>query len=250
MPNENRKLNDKADGAERKELVLNQLRLSQWDDRKELSHIWSCGISLTEVWFDCLTDAARRQYSIENNDNRRASMRSEIQFLIADALFDGRLIAIGAMDGAAEGPTLTRLDAFLFRPRVCKIDWQEGHVESLGKGFSDVHIVAGSLHQSDRAPASPPAELQPETASKRGRKSLSPLLAEATRDVAALDPLFRGRIQEKQIGDIQDAAKALAPGQYTGSAKPGRSTVARFVQAQRGSGWPCLSNPANPANPE
>lgn len=250
MPNDDKIENDGAGSKGQSDLVLNHSRLPKWNKREPVSDNWCRGIALTEAWFDCLTDIARRQYAIEDSDNRRASIRSEIHFLIADALFDGRLIAIGSAGSEAAGPVLTRLDAFLFRPRVCKIDWQEGSVESLGKRYSDVHIVAVGLNETYHSPAPPYVQLQSEIASKRGRKSLSPLLAEATRRVAALDPLFPGRIQEKQILDIQVAAKALAPGQFTGSAKPGRSTVARFVQAQRARSWPCLSDPANPENPE
>ena len=250
MPNNLSNDNTDADTAGQSGFGLSQSRLPQWNKRNAISENWGRGIALTEAWFDCLTDATRRRYVSENSDNRRAAIRTEMQFLIADALFDGRLIAIGSADSAAAGPVLARLAAFLFRPRVCRIDWQEGYVESLGKRFSDVHIVAVGPNQTDRAAPSPSVQAQLEVTSKRGRKSLSPLLAEATRRVAALDPLFRDRIQEKQIGDIQEAAKALAPGQFPGSATPGRSTVARFVQAQRGSGWPSLPDPANPANPE
>lgn len=248
MPNNNK--NSDADAAEHSDLGVDTSRLRQWNQREDVAGNWNRGVSLTEVWFHCLSDTARRRYRTERDDNRRASIRSEMQFEIADALFDGRLIAIASVDTAAASPVLARLDAYLFRPRVCKIDWQEGYVEALGKRFSDVHIVTKSPQQADPAPGSPSVQPQPEIVRRRGRKSLSPLLEQAARQVARLDPLFRDRIQEKQIGDIQAGAKVLAPGQFTGSATPGRSTVARFVQAQRGSGWPCLSDPANPENPE
>jgi hypothetical protein len=194
MPNKDRTDNNGANKAEQSDLSLSQVCLPQWNHRDAISENWSRGIALGEAWFDCLTNEARRQYATEHNDNRRASIRTEMQFLIADALFDERLIAIGSTDSAAAAPALTRLDAFLFRPRVCKIDWQEGYVDSLGKRFSDIHIVENSLQQAGRAPASSPIQPQPETANKRGRKSLSPLLAEAARQVATLDSLFRGRI--------------------------------------------------------
>ena len=237
------------DDRTKDDLTLDLSRLPQWSPSETVVENWRRGVALQDIWFDCLSVESRRQYQIEQNDSRRAWMRRDVQFQIIEALFSQHLTAVGSPELASDSPSLAKLDSVLFRPKVCEIDWYDGVVTSLGNRFSAVHIVGDVLGRATNPTASATTEPEKVEARTRGRKSLSPLFAQAARSIVERDPLFRERTQEKQMAALQAEAKALAPGQFPGSAMPGRSTVARFVQRQRENDWPALLNPENPEIP-
>ena len=210
---------------------------------------WSSGTELSDAPHLFADNTKRDELRGADNLERAGWVHHSMCLDCLEALFGGRLIAFGVISPALPTASPVRISSAFFKPGAANIDWDKNLVRGFGVVFEAVCLLASDVTDQGLAGLPPAQKDNPLSASKRGRTSFDPELADAARAAAFDDPDFTGRVQEKQIAAIRTEAARMFPAKFHESG-PGRSTVARYVKAQRNQGWPDLSRPENPENPE
>lgn len=209
---------------------------------------WRTGFPLETAWSALAEPGEKQRYhQVAGDEQQRRSQYLLMVGSLWQRLSAGELIAYGWRVTPSASDLPVPIPTAMFDTPPMKADLDTGRFRFHSWCFDNVKIAApegNSIENSgDPIKAEKPSGL---AQAKRGRPSFDALLCPATQSAVATDALFLGRSAEKQNGIIREAAAKLFPGRFAKEDGPARSTVARFIKAQREEGWPALAHPENP----
>jgi hypothetical protein len=219
------------------------------EERPSDIELWRDADSLSSSWFVHAPETLKEQYrdSGAHPEQRSLFLRRMMEGEVASRVADGGLIAFGVQTSPAVEDHPRKMPTVLFDQGTAAIDWDEGTVVGLGRRFEAVRLVLVQKVTSvlGEGVSTPAASVPAPT--KRGRRSFDALFEEAVEALMIEAEHFADWSQEKQGGAIIERAATLHPGLFPGAAKPGRSTVLRYLKDHPVRGQ---SRPLNPDNPE
>ena len=202
---------------------------------------WDEGTPLDFAWFSCVSPETRRKYESCENDAKRAYLRVEMRFEVLDDLVDGKLVALGMLEGAPveEGPVT--IPSHLF-PRESQdkgaiIDWDSSTLSSAGHRFVRIRVrrpepIANSADSSNATNTEDNRTSEPSQA-RMGRPSKDAQIREILQQLKTEGWQFSNLLQKESCQRIVEMAKTRGFDTTKGYSDPVLKRLIRESQGDR-----------------
>jgi hypothetical protein len=229
---------------------------AEFDPSIDLRENWKAAYPLCEAWWLLCDEEQREEYrNSGDNEAKSAFLEKMIKAEVLDLVFYDKLVALGFLVSPLLENEPSEIPSTFFRHEYRQVDWEASVVEGPGRRYEQVALcrAAQPADANSAADANPDGAIAASSPSssgtKRGRTPDTRFFEAATRVLMREQADFLEWMQGKQVQEICDIAARDNPGRYRNAARPGRSTVSRFVQKHRKSNWSAFRNPENPENP-